>query len=73
MSLCQAHSDQVWNGEYYGLHTPAVQRVSIDDTNDANLKYSTAHSVSEVNCASLFCSLQCTVDVGDILVTYCLI
>ena len=69
----QAHSDKIWDGEYYGLHTLAIQHVSIDDTNDADLKYSAAHSVSEVNRASLPFSLQCTVDVDDMLVTYCLI
>ena len=46
LCLLQAHSDKIWNGEYYGLHTPAIQLVSIDDTYDADLKYSPAHSVS---------------------------
>jgi len=58
--LLQAHSDKVWNGEYYGLHTPAVQCASADDTNDADLKYSTAHSVSEVKSPkfALFLAMQ---------------
>ena len=67
LCLLQAHSDNIWNGEYYGLHTPAIQLVSFNDTNDADLKNSPAHSVSEVNLASLPFSLQCTVDVDDIL------
>ena len=72
LCLLQAHSDKVWNGDYYGLHAPAIQLVSIDDAHDADPKYSPTHSVSEVNLASLPFSLQCTVDVDDMLVTYCL-
>jgi len=56
-SFLQAHVGKVWNGEYYAFHTPAVQRVRIDDTNDADLEHRTAHPVSEVNCAILPFSL----------------
>ncbi len=66
--LLQAHSNEVWNGEYNGLHTPAIQCASSDDTNDANLEYSPAYPVYEVNCASLPFSLQC---IRGITMTYC--
>jgi len=53
-------------------HVPS-NVLGADDTNDADLEYSTAHPAFEVNGASLVFSLQCIVDDGDIITRYCVI